>query len=108
MQEQLDIHRGKVFLVAGKESACNAADPGSIPGSGRSPGNEIGYPLQQSWASLVAQMVKNPLAMRETWVQSLGQEVGLATHSSILTWRIPMDRDPGGLQSMGSQRARHN
>ena len=108
VQKQLDIHRGKVFLVAGKESACSAGDPGSIPGSGRSPGKEIGYPLQHSWASLVAQMVKNPLAMRENWIQSLGQEVGLATHSSILTWRIPMDRDPGGLQSMESQRARHN
>ena len=50
---------------AGKESACNAGDPGSIPGSGKSPGDGIGYPLQYSWASLVAQLVKNPLAMRE-------------------------------------------
>ena len=53
---------------AGKESACNAGDPGSIPGSGRSPGERIGYPLQYSWASLVAQLVKNLPAMRETWV----------------------------------------
>ena len=45
-----------------------------IPGSGRSPGEGIGYPLQYSWASLVAQLVKNPLAMRETWVRSLGWE----------------------------------
>ena len=51
----------------GKESACNAGDPSSIPGSGRSPGEGIGYPLQFSWASLVAQLVKNPPAMRETW-----------------------------------------
>ena len=51
-----------------KESACNAGDPGSIPGSGRSPGEGIGYPLQYSWASLVTQLVKNPLAMQETWV----------------------------------------
>ena len=51
-----------------KESACNAGDPSSIPGSGRSPGEGIGYSLQDSWASLVAQMVKNPPAMRETWV----------------------------------------
>ena len=58
----------------GKESACNAGDPSSIPGSGRSPGEGIGYPLQYSWASLVAQMVKNPPAMREILVQSLGQE----------------------------------
>ena len=64
-----------------------------IPGSGRSAGEGIGYPLQYSWASLVAQLVKNPPAMRETWVLSLGQEDPLekakATHSSILAWRIP-------------------
>ena len=78
---------------AGKESACSARDPGSIPGSGRSPGEGIGYPLQYSWASLVAQLVKNPPAVRETWVQSLGWkdplEKGKAAHSSILAWRIP-------------------
>ena len=56
----------------GRESACNAGDPGSIPGSGRSTGEEIGYPLQYSQASLVAQLVKNSPAMQETWVQSLG------------------------------------
>ena len=59
---------------AGKESACNAGDLGSIPGLGRSPGEGKGYPLQYSWASLVAQLVKNPPAMRETWVPSLGWE----------------------------------
>ena len=53
---------------AGKESACNEGDLGSIPGLGRSPGEEIGYLFQNSWASLVAQMVKNLPAMRETWV----------------------------------------
>ena len=53
---------------AGNESTCNAGDPGSIPGSGRSPGEGIGYPLQYSWASLVAEMVKNPPAMWETGV----------------------------------------
>ena len=53
---------------AGKESACNAGNPSSIPELGRSPGEGIGYALQYSWASLVAQMVKNPLAMRETWI----------------------------------------
>ena len=72
----------------GKESACHAGDPGSIPGSGRSPGGGIGYPLQYSWASLVAQLVKNLLARQKTWVQSLGWEdpleKGKATHSSIL------------------------
>ena len=53
---------------AGKESACNAGDPSSIPGSGSSPGEGIGYPLQYSWAFLVAQLVKNPPAVRETWI----------------------------------------
>ena len=77
----------------GKESACNTGDPGSIPSLGRSPGEGIGYPLQYSWASLVAQLVKNPPATQEIWVRSLGWkdplEKGKATHSSILAWRIP-------------------
>ena len=67
-----------------------------IPGLGRSLGEGIGYPLQCSWVSMVAQTVKNPPVMQETWVQSLGWEdpleEGLATHSSILAWRITMDR----------------
>ena len=58
----------------GKESTCSAGDPSSIPGSGRSAGEGIGYPLQYSWASLVAQLVKNLPTMQETWVQSLGWE----------------------------------
>ena len=58
--------------LAGKESTCNAGDPGSIPGLGSSPEEGIGYPLKYSWASLVAQMVKNSPAMQETWVQFLG------------------------------------
>ena len=82
---------------AGKESVCNAGDLSSSPGSGRSPGEGIGYPLQYSWASLLGQMVKNPPAMQETWVHSLGWEdpleEGMATHSSILAQRIPMDRE---------------
>ena len=77
---------------AGKEPAYNAGDPGSIPGSGRSAGEGIGYPLQYCWASLVAQLVNNPPTMRETWIRSLGWEdpleKGTATHSSILAWRI--------------------
>ena len=80
----------------GKESACNAGNPSWIPGSGRSLGEGIGYPLQYSWSSLVAQMVKNLPAMQDIWVQSLAQEDPLeervSTHSSILAWRIPMDR----------------
>ena len=80
----------------------NAGDPSSIPGSGRSPEEGIGYPIQYSWASLVAQLVKDPSAMQETWVQSLGWDdplkKGKATHSSILAWRIPWFM---GLQSVG-------
>ena len=80
---------------AGK-AASNAGDPGSIPLLGSSPRERIGYPLQYSWASLVSQMVKNLPAVQETWVLSLGWEdpleEGMATHSSILAWRIPMDR----------------
>ena len=78
-----------------------------IPGLGRSAGEGIGSPLQYFWASLVAQLVKNPPAMQETWVQSLGWEDplenGKATHSSILAWRIPWT-----MQSIGSQRVRCN
>ena len=59
---------------AGKESTCDAGDLGFIPGLGRSTGEGIGYSLQYSWASPVAQLVKNPPAMQETWVQSLGWE----------------------------------
>ena len=72
----------------GKEYACNAEDPGLIPGSGRSTEEGIGYPLQSSWASLVAQLVKNSPAMQDSWIQSLGWqdplEKGKAAHTSIL------------------------
>ena len=89
--------RGFPDSSVGKESACNAGDLSSIPGSGRSPGEGIGYPLQYSWASLVAQWVKNLPTMQETWVRSLGWEdpleKGTATHSSILTWRITWTMD---------------
>ena len=102
---------GRISSV-GKESACNAGDLGLIPGLGRSPGEGIGYPLQYSWASLVAQLVKNLPAMWETWVRSLGWEDPLekemAIHSSILAWRIPWTEEPGGLQSMGLQRVGHD
>ena len=77
----------------GKESACNEGDLGLIPGLGRSSGEGIGYPLQDSWASLVAQLAKNLPAMQETWVLSLGWEdpleKGTAAHSRILAWRFP-------------------
>ena len=91
----------------GVESTWNAGDPGSIPGSERSTGEGIGYPLQFSWASLVAQLVKNLPAVQETWVQSLGWEdpleKGKATHASILARRIPWT-----IQSMGSRRVGHD
>ena len=74
--------------LAGKELACNAGDPSLIPGLGRFPGEGISYPVQYSWASLVAQLVKNPPAMPETLVRFLSWEdpleKGKATHSSIL------------------------
>ena len=77
----------------GKESACSAGNPSSVPRLGRSAGEGIGYPFQYSWASLVDQLVKNPPAMRETWIRSLGWEdpleKGKATHFSIVAWRIP-------------------
>ena len=88
---------------AGKESACNSGDPSSIPRLGRSPGEGIGYPVQYSWALLVAQIIKNLPAMWESWVWSLGWEdpleKGKVTHFSILAWRIPWT-----LWSMGLQR----
>ena len=115
---------------AGKESACNAGDLSSIPGLGRFPGEGNSYLLQYSglensmdcivhgvvksqiWLSdfhflsyLVAQMVKHLPAMQETWVWSLGQEHPLekeiATHSSILAWKISWTEEPGRLQSWG-------
>ena len=79
-----------------------------IPGSGRSAGEGRGYPLHYSWASLVAQLVKNPPAMLETWDRSLGWEDSLEkeiiTHSSILAWEISWTEESGGLQSTGLQR----
>jgi len=94
----LMISLGFPSSSTGEESACNAADPGSIPGLGRSPGEGTSYPLPYFWASLVTQTVTNPPAMWETCVQSLGLEdpleEGMATHS----WRILMDR--GACQAM--------
>ena len=89
-------HWGFPGSSAGKESTSNAGNPSSTPGSGSTPGEGIGYPLQYSQASLVAPIVKNLPAVWKTWVLSLGWEEPLeedmATHSSILAWRIPMDR----------------
>ena len=76
-----------------------------IPGSGKSAGEGIDYPLQSSWASLMTQLVKNLPVMWETWVQSLGREdpleKGKATHFSILAWRIPWSIQSRGLQRVG-------
>ena len=98
--------------MVGKESTCNAGDPGSIPGLGRSTGERIGYTLQYFWAALVAQLVKNPPVMWDTCVRSLGWEdpleKGMAMHSNILAWRIPWTEEPGSLQSMELQRAGHD
>ena len=70
------------------------------------------FPLFLPWASLVSQMVRNLPVMQETWIQYQAQEdpleKGMATHSSILSWRIPWTEEPGGLQSMGLQRVRHD
>ena len=114
----------------GKASAYNAGDLGSIPGSGRSPGEGTGNPLQSScleiphgqrrlagyspwgWASLVAETVMSLSTMQETWVQSLGWEglleKEMAAHSSILAWKIPWISEPGRLPSLGSQRVGHD
>ena len=78
---------GLASSSAGEESACSVGDPSLIPGLGRSPGKGIGYQIQYSWASLVAQLVKNPPTRQETWIQP--PEKGKATYSSILAWRIP-------------------
>ena len=78
------MYKGFPGNSTGKESSCKAGDPRL----GRFPGVGIGYPLQYSWISLVAQTVKNSPAVWETWVPWRS----MATHSSILAWRIPMDR----------------
>ena len=92
----------------GKESACNAGDPGSIPGSGRSAGEGIGYPLQYSWASLVAQLVKNPTAMWETWVEKIPWKRAWQLIPVFLPGESPWTEEPGKLQSLGLQRVRHD
>ena len=79
---------GFPYSLVGKQSACNARDPSSIPGSGRSTGERIVYPLQYSWASLVAQLVKNPPAVRETWVQSLDWDDSLDKGTARIPWTV--------------------
>ena len=95
------LNQGFPYSSVGKESACNAGDPGLIPVSGRSAGGGIGYPLQYSWVSLMAQLVKNLHAMWETWVQFLGGKISWRRESlpTPVFW-------PGEfhIQSMGSER----
>ena len=85
---QLNLSLGFHDSSVGKESVCNAGNPGLIPGLGRSTEEGIDYSLQYSGASLVTQLAKNPSSMWETWVRSLGWEdpleKGKATHSSML------------------------
>ena len=86
---------------AGKVSSCNAGDPDSIPGSGRSPGEVIGYPLQYSWASLVAQTVKNLPSMPETWVRPWVGKIPWRKAWQLTPVFFPGEsswkEDPGGL-----------
>ena len=102
------VYQGFPDCSVGKESTCNAGDPSLILGSERSSGEGIGNPLQYSWASLVAQLVKNLPAMQETCARSLSWEdpleKGKATHSSILAWRIPWTV----YKYMGLQRVGHD
>ena len=72
VQSCVELAGGFPHSSVGKESTCNAGDPSLITGLGKSPGEGIGYPLQYSWASLVAQLVENQTAKWETWVRSLG------------------------------------
>ena len=89
-----------------KESACNAGDPSWIPGLGRSPGEGRGYPLWYSWASLVAQTVKNPPALLVTWVGKILWRRAWQPTPVFLPRESPGTEEPVGLQSMGLQRVR--
>ena len=103
---------GSLVVQLVKNLPAMLGDCGSIPGLERSPGEEIGYPLQYSWGSLVAQLVKNPPAMWETWVWSLGWEDpwrgSWRPTLVFLPGAFPWTQEPGGLQSMGSQRVGHD
>ena len=93
---------------AGKESTCNVGDPRSIPGMGRSPGEGIGYPLQYSWAALVAQLVRIHLQRGRIWVQSLGWE-DRQGHGNTLQCSClenPMDRGAWRATVLGVAKSR--
>ena len=97
---------------AGNESTCNAGDPGLIPGSGRSPGEGIGYPLQYSWGFLVVHLVKNPLQCRRPWFDSwVGKIPWRSAWQPTLVFlpgESPWTKEPGGLQCIGSERDGHD
>ena len=106
------VYMGCPGSSAGKESACQAGDPGLIPELVRSPGEGIGYPIQYSWVSGVVQMVKNLPAMRETWIQPLGWEDPWRKAWQPTPGPLPGEspqtaHGAGGLQSMGLQRVGH-
>ena len=112
MRVYIYIHTHTHSSSTGKDPTCNAGDPSSIPGSGGSLGEGIGYPLQYSWASLVALIVKNPPAMQETWVRSLGWENPLEKDRLptpvFLPGESPWTEELGGLQTIVPQRVGHN
>ena len=93
---------------AGKESAYNVEDHRYVPGSGISPGEGIGCPPQYSWAFLVAQTVKNPPAMWETWVEKIPWRRAWQPTPVFLPGESPWTEEHGRLQSTGSQRVGHD
>ena len=99
-------------MTAGKESACNSEDPGLIPGWGKFPGEGLGYPLQYSWASLVAQMVKNLLQCGRSefdpWVGKIPWRRRWQPTLEFLPGESPWTEKPGRLQSMGLRSVRHD
>ena len=99
--------RGFPGSSAGKESTCNGGDPGLIPGLGRSPGEGIGK-LQFSWASLVAQMVENPPAMRETWVGKIPWRRVWQPTLVFLPGEAPWTEEPGRATVHGVLKSGHD
>ena len=96
---------------AGKESACNAGDLGSTPGLGRSPREGKGYPLQYSGLENSKECIVHGVAKSQTGLSDFhfhALEREMATHSSVLAWRIPGTEEPSGLPSMGPHRVRHD
>ena len=110
IKEKIEMKMGFPGSSAGKESTCNARDTRSIPASGRSSGEEIGYSLQYYWAFLVAQMVEKnpPLSGFNPWVRKIPWRRAWQPTPVFLPGESPWTEEPGGLQSMGLQRVGHN